>query len=420
MPNINDQKFNKTIVLGLGYIGLPTAALIASKNKKVIGVDVNTNVVDTVNKGKIHIKETDLDELVASVVSSGNLVASTEITEADVFIVAVPTPFIDEISHKPDLKYLKAAFTEISRVLKRGDLVIIESTSPVGTTNEMYKFVADKRPDLGLIDFSSESNGVHFAYCPERVLPGNTLVELRTNSRIIGGNSKKASNLAKEFYSDFVTGELVTVSRPEVAELSKLTENAYRDVNIAFANELSLLCDEHNLDVNELIGSANKHPRVNILNPGVGVGGHCIAVDPWFIVSESPKVAKLIHTARIVNDSKPNWVLEKTKEHIRLFCESNARKISDLNIACYGLSYKPNIDDLRESPALKVQVALSDWFPGEMIVCEPNVKKLPKELKDRKLFHFQDALETAALHFVFVNHDEFSEFEKLNKYVYRY
>ena len=413
MSIVDKYNFERIVVVGLGYIGLPTAALIASKNRKVIGVDVDQQVVASVNKGKVHIKETDLDNLVADVVETGNLTASKTMTNGDVFIVAVPTPFIDDTQHKPDLTYLKAAFTDISAVIKKGDLIIIESTSPVGTTQEMYNYVAKLRPDLGLADFKSETNSVHFAYCPERVLPGNTLIELQTNSRIIGGNSKKASDLATIFYNDFVTGELLTVSSPELAELSKLTENAYRDVNIAFANELSLLCDEYHLNVSELIRSANKHPRVDILSPGVGVGGHCIAVDPWFIVSDKPYHSKLIKTARSVNDNKPNWVVDKTKEHIRAYCVANNVKLSHLKIACYGLSYKPNIDDLRESPALKVQIVLSQWFPGEMFICEPNIRELPSDLSNRTLCNVTEALESAELHFIFVDHDEFKNFEKL-------
>lgn len=420
MYELDKHKFKKIVVVGLGYIGLPTAALIASCNQRVVGVDINTHVIEAVNKGTIHIKEPGLEDLVANVVKTGNLIASEKITDGDIFIVAVPTPFLDQISHNPDLKYLKAAFTEISSVVKKGDLVIIESTCPVGTTKKMYNFLAQNRPDLELNDFYNESNSVHFAYCPERVLPGNTLFELKSNSRIIGGSSKIASEMAKDFYSEFVTGELLTVSRPELAELSKLTENAYRDVNIAFANELSLLCSEYGLDVEELIESANKHPRVNILSPGVGVGGHCIAVDPWFIVSQYPELSPLIHSARKVNDNKPNWVIEKTKGQIQSFCESNGVMMIDLKIACYGLSYKPNTDDFRESPALKVQIELSNWFPGEMFVCEPNILGLPKELKSRNLCDFKEALEAASLHFIFVNHDEFSDFGKSNKRIIRY
>ncbi|MES9858149.1 MAG: UDP-N-acetyl-D-mannosamine dehydrogenase [Sedimenticola sp.] len=350
--SINDKKI---CVMGLGYIGLPTASLLGTKGFDVHGVDVSQEVVDTINDGKIHIVEPDLDILVKSAVQAGNLKAGLEPVEADVFIIAVPTPFKGD--HEPDLSYVESATRLISQYVKPGDLIILESTSPVGTTDEV---VAGILRETG----HDVDNDVFVAHCPERVLPGRILIELVENDRIVGGINPQATEKAVEFYNLFVRGEvLATDSR--TAEMAKLTENSFRDVNIAFANELSLICDQESIDVWELISLANRHPRVTILKPGPGVGGHCIAVDPWFIVARSPEQAKLIKTARQVNDSKPEWVISKVK--------NSADKFKRPVIGCMGLAFKADVDDLRESPALNIVNRLVADDVGEVIVSEPNL-----------------------------------------------
>ncbi|MES9906412.1 MAG: UDP-N-acetyl-D-mannosamine dehydrogenase [Sedimenticola sp.] len=350
--SINDKKI---CVMGLGYIGLPTASLLGTKGFDVHGVDVSQEVVDTINDGKIHIVEPDLDILVKSAVQAGNLKAGLEPVEADVFIIAVPTPFKGD--HEPDLSYVESATRLISQYVKPGDLIILESTSPVGTTDEV---VAGILRETG----HDVDNDVFVAHCPERVLPGRILIELVENDRIVGGINPQATEKAVEFYNLFVRGEvLATDSR--TAEMAKLTENSFRDVNIAFANELSLICDQESIDVWELISLANRHPRVTILKPGPGVGGHCIAVDPWFIVARSPEQAKLIKTARQVNDSKPEWVISKVK--------NSADKFKRPVIGCMGLAFKADVDDLRESPALNIVNRLVADDVGEIIVSEPNL-----------------------------------------------
>jgi len=350
--------FDKTIcVIGLGYIGLPTASLLGTKGYRVHGVDTSRHVVDTINEGRIHIVEPDLDILVKSAVQSGNLTAGLEPQKADVFILAVPTPFKE--NHQPDLSYVEAATRMIEPYVEPGNIVILESTSPVGTTEDV---VARILKDAGH-DIDKE---VFVAHCPERVLPGRILTELVENDRIVGGVNKIATEKAVEFYNSFVRGEvLVTDSR--TAEMAKLTENSFRDVNIAFANELSLICDQENISVWQLIALANRHPRVNILQPGPGVGGHCIAVDPWFIVASAPELSRLIRTAREVNDYKPHWVIEKVKR--------SANKFKHPVIGCLGLAFKSDVDDLRESPAVDIVRHLIKDNLGEVLVSEPNISK---------------------------------------------
>ncbi|MGB3345307.1 MAG: UDP-N-acetyl-D-mannosamine dehydrogenase [Aequorivita sp.] len=351
------------VMMGLGYIGLPTAALIASKGLNVTGVDISPRVVNTINEGKIHIVEPELGGLVHYVVKQGYLKAASKPVTADVYLIAVPTPFRE--NHVPDLSYVENAIRSIIPTLQKGALIILESTSPVGTTQKIQEIIFEERSDL--------KGELFFAYCPERVLPGNVIYELEKNDRAIGGIDEASTEKAVNFYKHFVKGELhKTNSR--TAEMCKLVENSSRDVQIAFANELSMICDKANINVWELIRLANKHPRVNILQPGTGVGGHCIAVDPWFIVSEFPEEAKIIRSAREINNYKTEWVIEKIKNAALQFKIENER---DAIIACMGLTFKPNIDDLRESPALHVAEQLGkEKFL--VLYVEPNLKEHPK------------------------------------------
>ncbi len=370
-------------VIGLGYIGLPTAAILASRQHRVIGVDVNQHAVDTINAGKIHIVEPDLDIIVRGAVSQGYLRAVTRPEPADAFLMAVPTPFLPVENGDPpraDLSYIQAASQALAPVLRPGNLVVLESTSPVGTTELMAEWLAEARPDLTFPQSHGENSDIRIAHCPERVLPGHVIRELVQNDRVIGGMTPKCSKAACELYRIFVEGECIPTTA-RTAELAKLTENSFRDVNIAFANELSLICDKLEINVWELIRLANRHPRVNILQPGAGVGGHCIAVDPWFIVEACPEQARLIRTAREVNDYKPEWVVEKVKAAV---ADAMARRpgstLADISVACLGLAFKPDIDDLRESPALQivVQVALSGCAVS---IVEPHITDLPAPLK---------------------------------------
>ena len=397
----------KVSVIGLGYIGLPTAALIASKDIEVIGVDVNSNVVDTINTGKVHIIEPGLEALVSSVVSSGYLRALKEPEEADFFIITVPTPFTD--LKKPELGYVKTAIKDISRVLKKGDTLILESTSPVGTTHKILEWLKLERPDLVLPSLEGVDSDISIAYSPERVLPGKVLEELVSNERIIGGITNKCSDKVIKFYGLFVEGECLTTDS-RTAELCKLVENSFRDVNIAFANELSLICDELDINVWELIDKANRHPRVNILEPGPGVGGHCIAVDPWFIVDSAPKVSNLIKTAREVNDYKPGFILTKIDRSIAELKEKDERVV----IACLGLSFKPNIDDLRESPAINIVKEIQKKEHNELLLVEPNINKLPQALEhpDTSLTSLDTALERSNILILLVNYREFYLIDK--------
>ena len=390
--------FNKINVIGLGYIGLPTAAVLAGQNINVVGVDISEKAVNIINAGKIHIVEKDLDKLVQEVVSSGHLKATTQPEPADAFMIAVPTPFKD--GHKPDLAYVEAAARSIAPVLEKGNLVVLESTSPVGTTEEMSIWLADARPDLTFPHQAGDTADIQIAYCPERVLPGRILEELVDNDRVVGGLSLKATEMAIALYQTFVKGECIATNA-RTAEMSKLTENAFRDVNIAFANELSLISDQLDIDVWELISLANRHPRVNILQPGPGVGGHCIAVDPWFIVDKTPERAKFIKTAREINLAKTDWVIKKIKEEAKIFSAEHNRAPK---IAIMGLAYKPDIDDLRESPAIEVaKELLSELDDKDLFLSEPNIK----EHVAFQLVQYESAYRNADIVVFLVKHKEF-------------
>lgn len=403
---MNEISFNRISVIGLGYIGLPTAAMFASRHVEVIGVDVNPDVVNTINQGKIHIVEPDLDTAVRSVVTDGYLRAATTPEAADAFLIAVPTPFKGD-NHAPDLSYIESASRAIAPVLQRGNLVVLESTSPVGATEAMAGWLSELRPDLTFPMTHGEASDIRVAHCPERVLPGQVMHELITNDRVIGGMTTRCSREAAALYKTFVTGDCVIASSPRLAEMAKLTENSFRDVNIAFANELSIICDTLSIDVWELIRLANRHPRVNILQPGPGVGGHCIAVDPWFIVASAPDKAVLIRTAREVNDGKPHWVLEKIQNAFGSYLmEKSGRTASDVTVAIYGLTFKPDIDDLRESPALEIATHLAKVHPGRLIVVEPHIDRLPAGLEMAKLVSFEVAVE-ADVHVMLVDHTIF-------------
>jgi UDP-N-acetyl-D-mannosaminuronic acid dehydrogenase len=377
-----DKEFRTICVMGLGYIGLPTASLLGTKGYKVTGVDVSPSVVETINQGKIHIVEPDLDLLVKSAVNAGNLKASLEPCKADIFIIAVPTPFKD--NYVPDLSYVEQATQAIAPFIEAGNLVILESTSPVGTTDRVAEILAD----------AGHKDDVFIAHCPERVLPGRILIELVQNDRIVGGINEASTKKASEFYKEFVSGEVLETDA-KTAELSKLTENSFRDVNIAFANELSLICDKEHIDVWELISLANRHPRVNILQPGPGVGGHCIAVDPWFIIHRNPEQSKLIRTAREVNDGKPDWVITKIKE--------KAERFKRPVIAWLGIAFKADVDDLRESPSVEIVEKLIALDIGDVLVCEPNIKTH----KHFELCQFEAAIEQADIIVVLVDHTPF-------------
>jgi UDP-N-acetyl-D-mannosaminuronic acid dehydrogenase len=399
-------------VIGLGYIGLPTAAIIARAGCKVLGVDVSETVVETINRGEIHIEEVDLDGLVQGVVARGLLSASTQVAPADVFVIAVPTPF--DKNHAPDISYVLAAGRSIAPVLKSGDVVILESTCPVGTTEELRDLFAEIRPDLKVPGLSRETPDLSIAYCPERVLPGKILEELTNNDRSIGGITPRCARKALAFYKRFVRGACI-VTDARSAEMTKLVENAYRDVNIAFANELSIVADKMGLDVWEVIRLANRHPRVNILSPGPGVGGHCIAVDPWFIVHGAPDETPLIRTARGVNDGKIRYVIRKAEALV----EANP----GARVACLGLAFKANIDDFRESPARLVAATLARRFGARINVVEPYTEALPIEFSDTgaTLIDIDIALEDCDLLIVLVDHDVFRAVplaERAEKVVY--
>ena len=386
------REFQKIVVMGLGYIGLPTASMLATKGHQVLGVDVN-QAVDTINSGRIHIVEPDLDILVKSAVNSGNLKASLTPEEGDTFILAVPTPFkeVDGNPKAPDLAYVEAATRIIAPYLREDNLVILESTSPVGTTERVQEIIVSMRPEL--------AGKIHTAHCPERVLPGQILRELVDNDRIIGGTTKAAVAKAKALYKTFCNGAILeTDSR--TAEMSKLVENSFRDVNIAFANELSVVCDRLGINVWETIALANRHPRVNILQPGPGVGGHCIAVDPWFIVASAPDEARLIRTAREVNDAKPDWVIAKVK--------AKAARFHEPVIGCLGLTFKANIDDMRESPSIDIVAHLHQLGIGKIMACDPNVRK---EKAPFPLYDLKSVIKEADILLLLVDHDEFKDID---------
>ena len=395
-------------IIGMGYIGLPTAAVFASRKVRVTGVDVNAEVVNTINNGDIHIVEPDLDIIVRSCVTEGFLKATTEPEPAEAFIIAVPTPFKGR-DHEPDLAYIEQSTRAIAPVLKRGNLIVLESTSPVGTTEKISEWLCEERPDLSFPHTHGEVSDIRIAHCPERVLPGHIMRELVENDRVIGGLTDACSQAAITLYKTFVQGKCF-VTNARTAEMAKLTENSFRDVNIAFANELSVICDELDINVWDLITLANRHPRVNILKPGPGVGGHCIAVDPWFIVSRTPKAARVIHTARIVNDDKPSWVIEKVREAIgTCLIEDSRATASDITLACYGLAFKPDIDDLRESPALLIVEQLAKCKSFQLLVVEPNIKNLPASLDGAELVTIDEAFTQADIHVLLVGHKEFHE-----------
>ena len=400
--------FNTISMIGLGYIGLPTATLFASRKKKVVGVDVSKHAVDTINQGRIHIVEPELDMLVHAAVSEGYLRATLTPEPAEAFLIAVPTPFKD--GHKPDLTYIESAAKAIAPVLAKGNLVVLESTSPVGATEQMAAWLAEARPDLSFPPQAGEDADVQVAHCPERVLPGHVVRELVSNDRVIGGMTKKASEMAVGLYKTFVEGECI-VTNARTAEMCKLTENSFRDVNIAFANELSMICDKLDINVWELIALANRHPRVNILQPGAGVGGHCIAVDPWFIVDTTPDEARIVRMAREVNDHKPEWVLDKVKAAIAdALAGKPGSTMADIKVACFGLAFKPDIDDLRESPAVEITKQVAR-LGCQVLAVEPNIEALPQKLAQPGLAHaaLDDALATADVVCVLVKHRPFIE-----------
>jgi UDP-N-acetyl-D-mannosaminuronic acid dehydrogenase len=400
----SDPGAKRIAVFGLGYVGLPVASVLASRGFDVIGVDVAPHIVDTINSGKIHIVEPDLGMVVHAAVAAGKLRATLKPGPADAFIIAVPTPFTE--GKQPDVSYIHAATRALAPHLKKGDLVVLESTSPVGATEQIRDWIAELRPDLKMPEAEQEETDIYLAHCPERVLPGSVLRELVDNDRIIGGISQHCAEMAAELYRSFVRGEM-HLTNARTAELAKLVENSYRDVNIAFANELSMICDKLDINVWDLISLANKHPRVNILTPGPGVGGHCIAVDPWFIVAAAPKLTRVIRAAREVNDGKPDVVVAKVRQA--------AKRLREPVIACLGLSYKPDIDDLRESPALDIVAHLGKENVGKLLVVEPNVKTLPASLKnlpDVELAELRDAINKADIVLGLVSHRQFKRVDR--------
>ena len=398
-------------IFGLGYVGLPTAAVFADAGVNVIGVDVNAAAVNSINAGQPHIFEPHLEDLLKKVVNAGKLRATVTPEVADVFIIAVPTPFKDD--KQPDLSFVKSASEMIAPLLQAGNLVILESTSPVGTTDQISLWLAALRPDLIFPHQDANACNIHLAHCPERVLPGKVIHEVVHNDRIIGGITPACSAAAVQFYEIAVKGEC-HVSNARTAELCKLSENTFRDVNIAFANELSLICNRLDVDPWALIALTNRHPRVNILQPGPGVGGHCIAVDPWFIVAGAPEEARLIRTAREVNDAKPHFVVGKIRAAITDFLAANpGRSEADVTVACFGLAYKPDIDDLRESPAVEIVLTLAEQFAGRLVVVEPNIDALPSGLADAATVSCQNtALAQADVIVFLVNHTPFKAIDR--------
>lgn len=403
--------FDRLSMIGLGYIGLPTAALFAAHGTRVIGVDVSPHVVDTINAGKIHIVEPELDGIVHKAVADGNLSATLTPEPADAFIIAVPTPFKE--GHEPDLSYIQSASAMIAPVLEKGNLVILESTSPIGATQQMADWLAEARPDLSFPQQAGDAADIQIAHCPERVLPGHVVRELVENDRIIGGMSARATEMATAMYKLVVQGDCIATDA-QTAEMCKLVENSSRDVQIAFANELSIICDKFGIDVWELISLANRHPRVNILQPGAGVGGHCIAVDPWFIVASAPEEARLIRTARLGNDAKPDWVLEKGRAAVmEVLSADPARAMEDVTVACLGLAFKPNIDDLRESPALEITRRFGD-LGCRVLAVEPHIKTLPESFGALPitLTALPEALAQADVVCVLVRHSAFADLRR--------
>lgn len=402
---MDDLFGGRVAILGLGYIGLPTAVALATRGIEVIGVDINEAIVEAVSLGKVPFVEPDLAIAVSGAVSVGGLTATTLVPEADAFIIAVPTPFMDD--RTADLSYVRNAVAQIAPMLRSGNLVVLESTSPPGTTDQVSRWLGDLRPDLRLPHEADGLSDIFVAHCPERVLPGRIMIEMITNDRVIGGVTRRCADKAASLYRVFSQGQILTTDASS-AEMAKLVENAYRDVNIAFANELSLISERLRLDVWEIIRLANHHPRVNILTPGPGVGGHCIAVDPWFIVGAAPDLARLIRTAREVNDSKPLHVARQVVE--------KASRFREPAIACLGLTFKANIDDMRESPAVDVVVAIADAGPElDIRVVEPFTTRLPAELAGRpnvRLQGLSEAIDEADIVVLLVDHDQFKTFPK--------
>jgi len=397
------EEFTHVSIIGLGYIGLPTAAVLASRGVNIIGIDVNPEIVATINDGRIHIVEPELDVLVHGAVHAGKLRAYTKPQKAQAFLIAVPTPLTSD--HQPDMTYVEKATRSIAPVLEKGNLVVLESTSPVGSTELMARWLSEERPDLTFPQQAGEVADVSVAHCPERVLPGAVVHELVRNDRVIGGMTSRCAERARDLYLTFVQGDCL-ISDTKTAEMTKLTENAFRDVNIAFANELSMICDKIDIDVWELIALANRHPRVNILRPGPGVGGHCIAIDPWFIVASAPEQSRLIRQSREVNDDKPQWVIGKVHEAIA----SLKRSQGNVSVACLGVAFKANIDDLRESPSLDIAQALAKDQNTQILVVEPYIKQLPYALNSStnvRLLGLAEALDKSDIVVLLVDHDDF-------------
>lgn len=414
---------HKISVIGLGYVGLPTAAVFANSGLQVIGVDVNESAVNIINGGKAHIVEAGLDDLLTKVVGNGSLKATTVAEKSDVFVIAVPTPFKED--NAPDMRYIESAASMIAPLLERGNLVILESTSPVGATEQLAAWLADARPDLNIPSLDGDDGDIFLAYCPERILPGKVIQEVTENDRVIGGITPKSSAMAIKFYQHAVKGEC-HVTNARTAELCKLSENSFRDVNIAFANELSTIAAKLGVDVYELIKLTNRHPRVNILQPGTGVGGHCIAVDPWFIVDSAPQEARIIRMAREVNDAKPHWVVDQIEKIAAKFNHPPRKKpvverrkyerphFERPTIACMGLAYKPDVDDLRESPSVEVAKALHNRGIGNILICEPFVETLPDSLNALGLHNYQarEAVQNADIIIFLTAHSQFRDIDK--------
>lgn len=399
----NAPTSKKICVVGIGYIGLPTAALLASRGYQVVGVDTNSCVVDGVQSGNAHIAESDLDMLLEASLSSGKLKATEQVESADIFIIAVPTPLNQDKT--PDLSAVEAAFESIAPHIKQGDLIILESTCPVGTTEKMANRLSTQRPDIVFPLADKENADVYIAYCPERVLPGQILKELIENDRVVGGITPVCTQKAIDFYQSFLKGQCLATDS-KTAEMCKLTENSFRDVNIAFGNEISMICDQIGINVWELIKLANHHPRVNVLQPGPGVGGHCIALDPWFIINQVPEHTQLLRSARKINDSKLQWVLDKIEAAITQHLVINK---APPTIACLGLTFKANVEDIRESPALEIVCQLADKYPNQIKIVEPNLEELPVQLIDYKVFKvtYEDAVNNSDIIAILVDHKEF-------------
>jgi UDP-N-acetyl-D-mannosaminuronic acid dehydrogenase len=406
------MSFKRICVIGLGYIGLPTALMMVDCGLTVIGVDVNQTLIDDLNHSNttpISITEPGLAELLCKAIASGRFLAVTEPLEAEVFLIVVPTPLIDNISHKADIHFVKEAAISLTGKLKKGDLVILESTSPVGTTQQMAGWLSSARPDLTFAGQTIDKPDILIGYCPERILPGRALLELKSNDRVVGGLDQTSSEKAKQFYETFTDGQILTTNA-RTAEMVKLTENAFRDVNIAFANEISLICDRLDIDVWELIELANHHPRVNILKPGTGVGGHCIAVDPWFLVNSTPDLARLMKTARDINDYKPDWIIGKVlAAKNKLLAINPLKREKEITVSLLGLTYKPDVNDLRESPSMVIASYLVSKTKMNLNVVEPNIDRMPQSLSTISLLPLKASIEVADIILILVAHKEFTD-----------